>query len=219
VNSPEETPRSTNEPGDVVLESASREELVQEVYGLQASLSAARAQKELAETRLELAQQDLKRQLLRVKQYREFGRQWRELLVSEVGRLGAELERVNQEAEACLKVLMQLAEEPDGQHVPSLVETVLGRRDWLARATQREKELLQMAPVEVPEELLGNLKRMGMKFQGEKVPDWMEQSERKPAGMTDEEQLEADWPPVPAPPSQYPGDGTGDSGVQPGGQA
>lgn len=114
------TSKDTDGPAEDPYADMSREDLIRELYGLKASLSAARAAKEAAEARHEFVLADLKRHRERIAQYRRFAAQWRTLATAMV-------EGQMEMLESALKVEGALVGEPDGREIPSLAELALPR--------------------------------------------------------------------------------------------
>jgi hypothetical protein len=180
-STPEETPKPTAR-----LDELSREELMDIAVDERQRASALAARAEMAEARLELATGDLRRQLKRVVEYREFGRQWRELLTSEVRRLGEELYRVKLEAESALAMLDLLTGEPDGQEHPSFVELITTRKDWIASAGGRvpfAEESFGFRSGRNIEDALPNFVDMDVPSKRPDASNYVPWSERFPPGM------------------------------------
>lgn len=99
---PEEAPTGTTKPED----SADPPELLNLVYELRGSLAAARAQRELAEARVEVTVEDLKRHRRRLEQYRLF-------IIDMIGVLEAQASAMDGAVKAFTTGAGRLAGEPD----------------------------------------------------------------------------------------------------------
>jgi len=122
---PEDMPTGTEKPETADRpEEMSGADLLNLVYGLRGSLAAARAQRELAEARVEVTVEDLKRHRRRLEQYRLF-------IIDMIGVLEAQAAAMGGAVKAFTTGAGRLAGEPDNMvyHVGDMLGGLRPMRD------------------------------------------------------------------------------------------